>query len=65
MPQMGALLWALFAGVLFSACNVTKHLDTSKGERLLVSNALELKAERKLSFSERIPLSYLMEVLST
>lgn len=63
MPQMGALLWALFAGVLFSACNVTKHLDTSKGERLLVSNALELKAERKLSFSERTPLLYQLEGL--
>ncbi len=63
MPQMGALLCALFAGVLFSACNVTKHLDTSKGERLLVSNALELKAERKLSFSERTPLLYQLDGL--
>lgn len=62
-PRMGALLCYIFAGVLFSACNVTKHLDTSKGERLLVSNALELKAERKLSFSERTPLLYQLDGL--
>ncbi len=47
--------------VLLTACNVTKHLDTAKGERLLVSNTLELKAERKLKFAERSPLLYQLE----
>ena len=47
--------------ILFSACNVTKHLDTAKGEHLLVSNALELKADRKLNLAERTPLLYQLE----
>lgn len=47
--------------VLLTACNVTKHLDTAKGERLLVSNNLELQAERKLKFAERSPLLYQLE----
>ena len=47
--------------LLLSSCNVTKHLNTAKGERLLVSNALELKAERKMNFAERTPLLYQLE----
>ena len=47
--------------VLLTACNVTKHLNTAKGEHLLVSNTLELKAERRMSFAERSPLLYQLE----
>lgn len=47
--------------ILLTACNVTKHLDTAKGERLLVANSLELKADRKLNFAERSPLMYQLE----
>lgn len=41
---------------LLSACNVTKHLDQSKGERLLVKNSIELKSEKRLPYSRRAPL---------
>ena len=58
---MRVLLCCLTLLLIFSACNVTKHLDTAKGERLLVSNSLELKAERKLNFAERTPLMYELE----
>ncbi|MBL7827302.1 MAG: BamA/TamA family outer membrane protein [Saprospiraceae bacterium] len=42
----------------FSSCNVTKHLDESKGERLLLSNTLHVKSETKLTYSQRTALSY-------
>jgi len=41
-----------------SACNVTKHLDEAKGERLLVKNTIEIKAEKKLNFDTRTRLQY-------
>lgn len=41
-----------------SACNVTKHLDETKGERLLWKNTIELKAEKKLNIAARTPLLY-------
>jgi outer membrane protein insertion porin family len=41
-----------------SACNVTKHLDHSKGERLLVKNSLAVKGEKRLSLSEKAALQY-------
>ncbi len=41
-----------------SACNVTKHLDEAKGERLLVKNSLEIKSPKRLKYSERAPLAY-------
>jgi outer membrane translocation and assembly module TamA len=44
--------------LLFSACNVTKHLDSEKGERLLVKNTLTIKAVKKLRVSEKTALSY-------
>ena len=53
--------WLLGWVMLFSSCNVTKHLNTAKGERLLVSNSLELKAERKMNFAERTPFLYQLE----
>jgi outer membrane protein insertion porin family len=48
---------ALCVGLL-SACNVTKHLDTGKGERLLVKNGVEIKAPEKLRVAQRTTLSY-------
>lgn len=52
--------FSLLLAVAFgqSACNVTKYLDDTKGERLLVKNKLELKADRRLRLSERTPLVY-------
>lgn len=41
-----------------SSCNVTKHLDQAKGERLLVKNTLEIKAEKRLGLGERTPIQY-------
>lgn len=51
-----ALLAAVAA--LFSACNVTKHLDEAKGERLLVKNSIELKSPVRLKTNQRVPLLY-------
>ena len=48
----------LFLLLLLSACNVTKHLDKAKGERLLWANSLELKADKPLGFGEKTPLLY-------
>lgn len=39
------------------SCNVTKHLDTAKGERLLVKNALKIHAEKRLGISAKTALS--------
>jgi len=44
-----------------TACNVTKHLDTGKGERLLVRNKLEIKGEKKISYNQRSALTYALE----
>ncbi|HPI08730.1 MAG TPA: BamA/TamA family outer membrane protein [Saprospiraceae bacterium] len=55
------VVFGWFVLCLLTACNVTKHLDTAKGEHLLVANSLELKAERKLNFAERAPLMYQLE----
>ena len=44
--------------MLLASCNVTKHLDPSKGERLLVRNSLHVKSEKKLSLGARQALSY-------
>ncbi len=43
--------------LLVSACNVTKHLDTEKGERLLVKNTLSIKSEKRLNISAKSALS--------
>lgn len=43
---------------LFASCNVSKHIDTSKGERLLIGNTLHVKSEKKLTLSQRTALSY-------
>jgi outer membrane protein insertion porin family len=43
---------------LLASCNVTKHLDESKGERLLVRNELQVKSEKKLSLGAKTALSY-------
>lgn len=62
-PGISRLILLLCGMFLLSNCNVTKHLDTAKGERLLVSNTLEFKVDRKLNFSERTPLLYQLEGL--
>jgi outer membrane protein insertion porin family len=51
--------WVPFFGLLLlSACNVTKHLDKAKGQRLLWANSLELKADKPLNLGERTALAY-------
>jgi len=54
MTRFSVLFLALS---LLSACNVTKHLDTAKGERLLWANNLEVKGEKRMSFSKKTGLS--------
>ncbi len=44
-----------------TACNVTKHLDKEKGERLLVRNKLEIKGEKKIHYNQRSALTYALE----
>jgi outer membrane protein insertion porin family len=48
----------LIPALLLSACNVTKQLDDTKGERLLVKNSLEIITPQKLGFSQRTALLY-------
>jgi outer membrane protein insertion porin family len=43
----------LLALLLLGACNVTKHLNVERGERLLAKNSIELKSTQRLRFSER------------
>lgn len=56
-PSTAFLCFALIAFV-FSACNVTKHLDVEKGERLLVKNSLSVKSEQRLKLSAKTALTY-------
>ncbi len=44
-----------------TACNVTKHLNTEKGERLLVRNKLEIRGETKIHYNQRSALTYALE----
>jgi outer membrane protein insertion porin family len=44
--------------LLLSACNVTKHLDASKGERLLIKNTVAIKSREKMGLSAKTALSY-------
>ncbi|HMX41974.1 MAG TPA: hypothetical protein PKD78_16670, partial [Saprospiraceae bacterium] len=44
--------------LLLGACNVTKHLDESKGERLLWANSIDFEADKKLNLGQRTSLSY-------
>ncbi len=54
------LLSAVF---ILGACNVTKHLDQSKGEHLLVKNSIEFKSEKRLKYAQRAPLLYELNAL--
>ena len=51
---------ALFLA-LFTACNVTKHLD--KGQPLLAKNSLEIKSDKPLPLDIRTPLQYELSAL--
>lgn len=56
---LAAKLGIAGAFVLFStACNVTRHLDESKGEQLVVKNKLELEFPGKVPISEKTALQY-------
>lgn len=52
------VLPALLTLAMLTSCNVTKHLDASKGERLLVRNMLQVKSEKKLTLGAKTALSY-------
>ncbi|MFN7326482.1 MAG: hypothetical protein ACK5SQ_07855, partial [Chitinophagales bacterium] len=56
--SMKRLFSCLLFSLLLISCNVTKHLDSDKGERLLIKNAVEFKAENRISLSERTSLGY-------
>lgn len=58
--RLAAFQWTvvLLPLLLLSSCNVTKHLDTAKGERFLIKNTIEFDAGRKLSLSENTALQY-------
>ena len=58
--RLPGLIFVLLA-LAQTACNVTKHLDTAKGERLLIRNKLEIKGDRKLSYNKRSELTYALE----
>ncbi|MCB9353424.1 MAG: BamA/TamA family outer membrane protein [Lewinellaceae bacterium] len=53
----------LLLASLLGACNVTKHLDQSKGERLLVRNSVELKSDKRLKYSRKTALQYELAAL--
>lgn len=44
--------------MVLGACNVSRHLDESRGERLLVRNTLRVQSEKRLSASAKTALSY-------
>jgi len=54
-PRIGMLVATIYLGL--TACNVTKHLDAAKGERLLVKNSLSIKSEKQMSLSAKSALS--------
>lgn len=64
MPPRRAAHWGALGVALFvllflqTSCNVTRHLDASKGERLLVRNALHVQSEKKLTLGAKTALSY-------
>ena len=51
------LLKLPFAGIVMllalSSCNVSKHIDTEKGERLLMQNSLKIKSEKRLGITAK------------
>jgi outer membrane protein insertion porin family len=53
-----AIIWPLLAGWVLAGCNVTKHLDPTKGERLLVNNSIEFESDKPLSLSQKTSLNY-------
>ena len=56
-PVHGRGLFFLFCFLALTSCNVTKHLDAAKGERLLVRNTLDIKSEKPLGISGKSALS--------
>ena len=50
-------LFFLLCLLALTSCNVTKHLNTEKEERLLVRNALVVKSEKPIGFSAKSALS--------
>ncbi|MFN0212710.1 MAG: BamA/TamA family outer membrane protein [Saprospiraceae bacterium] len=60
--QLGALgSFMLLCCIALSACNVTKHLDAEKGERLLIKNSLIINAEKRLNLSAKSALANELE----
>jgi outer membrane protein insertion porin family len=53
-------LLLIVVGTFVCGCNVTKHLDKSKGERLLTKNTLVFESPEKLGFGARTELQYAM-----
>lgn len=55
-PGFG-LTGLLILGLLSTSCNVTKHLDAEKGERLLIKNSLSIQSEKHLSVSAKTAIA--------
>ena len=51
----------LLTCLALSACNVTKHLNAAKSERLLVKHSLHIKSEKGINFSSKASLSTELE----
>lgn len=60
LDRVNITLLAL-AAVFFGNCSIKKHLDQSRGERLLVKTAIELKDREHLRLSERSALTSALE----
>ena len=54
------LFFALLTGALAlsAGCNVTKYLDETRGERLLIKNKLEIQPAERMRYAERSALNY-------
>jgi outer membrane protein insertion porin family len=56
-PMHGGGLFFLLCLLALASCNVTKHLNAEKEERLLVRNTLVVKSEKPLGFTAKSALS--------
>ena len=54
-----SFFWGCLIGLLaLPSCNVTKHLDEAKGERLLIKNSLNIKSAEPMKVAAKTALSY-------
>lgn len=56
--EFGTGLISLLIGVCFCSCNVTKHLDAGKGERLVVKNSIKVNSEEHFGLGKKWAFEY-------